>query len=58
MFISMKFCCASNAAIKIVKIARTKIVIFQKSTELFRKHNIYFWTQAVLPIILATYLPV
>ena len=69
MFISMKFCCASNAAIKIVKIAPTKINIFQKKmyprkSKFSKKvqncleNNIYFRTQAVVPIILTTYLPV
>ena len=40
----MKFCCASNAAIKNVKI--------------LEKNNIYFWILEVLPVILTTYLPV
>ena len=48
----MKFCCASNAAIKNVKMARknqlfiqnifNKIAIFPKSTEFFRKKEDIF----------------
>ena len=62
----MTFCCASNAAIKNVKIAK-KINIFPKifSTNLpffkkiniFRKHKVYFQILGILPVILTTYLP-
>ena len=44
----MKFCCASNVAIKNVKITR-KIIIFSKSTDL---KNIRFLILDVLPVIL------
>ena len=64
----MKFCCASNAAIKNVKIARKKINFFSKifSTkspffkkgQIFRKYKVYFKILEVLPVILTTYLPV
>ena len=64
----MKFCCASNPAIKIVKIARkiinffpqkffNKIAILKKK-QIFRKHKVYFQILVVLPVILTTYLPV
>ena len=58
----MKFCCASNGAIKNLKIARkknqlfcNKIVIFPKITD-FLKTYIYFWIPEVLPVISTTYL--
>ena len=65
----MKFCCASNAAIKKVKIARkknqlfsqnifNKIAIFLKKIQTFRKHNVYYQILEILPVILTTYLPV
>ena len=64
----MKFCCASNAAIKNVKIARKKINFFSKifstkppilkKIQIFRKHKVYFQILEVLPVILTTYLPV
>ena len=64
----MKFCCASNAAIKNVKITGKKINFFSKifSTKspfseqilIFRKHKVYFQILEVLPVILTTYLPV
>ena len=64
----MKFCCASNAAIKKVKIARKKIHFFPKifSTKspffkkipIFRKHKVFFQILEVLLVILITYLPV
>ena len=44
-FVNMKFCCASNVAIKNVKIARKKIHFFRKifSTKSpFLKKNTYF----------------
>ena len=64
----MKFRCASNAAIKNVKIARkknqlffqkifNKIAIFLK-IQIFRKHKVYFQILEVLPVIFTTYLPV
>ena len=64
----MKFRCASNAAIKNVKIARkknqlffqnifNKIAIFKKIQN-FRKYKVYFQILEVLPVILTTYLPV
>ena len=66
--VGMKFRCASNAAIKNVKIARKKINFFSKifSTKspffkkilIFRKHKVYFQILEVLPVILTTYLPV
>ena len=61
----MKFCCASNGAIKNLKIARkkinfftiffNKIVIFPKITD-FLKTYIYTWIPEVLPVISTTYL--
>ena len=64
----MKFCCASNAGIKNIKIARNKIIknfskIFTtkspfKKNQIFRKHKVYFHILEVLPVILSTYLPV
>ena len=64
----MKFRCASNAAIKNVKIARKKSTFFQKYLQqnrhflkkilIFRKHKVYFQILEVLPVILTTYLPV
>ena len=64
----MKFCCASNAAIKNVKIARKKINFFPKycqqnhhflkKIQIFKKHKVYFQILEVLPVILTTYLPV
>ena len=64
----MKFPCASNAAIKNVKIARKKITFFSKYFQqnryfknkyrFFRKCKVYFQILEVLPVILTTYLPV
>ena len=64
----MKFCCASNAAIKNVKIARKKSTFlkkyfqqnrhFFKKIQIFSKHNVYFQILEVIPVILTTYLPV
>ena len=64
----MKFRCASNAAIKNVKIARKKIKFFPKifstkspiflKIQIFRKYKVYFQILEVLPVILTTYLPV
>ena len=64
----MKFRCASNAAIKNVKIARKKSTFFPKyfqqnrhflkKIQNFRKHKVYFHILEVLPVILTTYLPV
>ena len=65
----MKFRCASNAAIKNVKIARkknqlffqhifNKIAIVLKNTNFFRKYKVYFQILEVLPVILTIYLPV
>ena len=64
----MKFRCASNAAIKNVKIARKKINFFSKlfstkstflkKIQTFRKCKVYFQILGVLPVILTTYLPV
>ena len=66
--VGMKFCCASNAAIKNVKIARKKSTFFPKyfqqnrhflkKIQIFRKHKVYFQILEVLPVILTTYLPV
>ena len=64
----MKFRCASNAAIKNVKIARKKSTFFPKDfqrnrhfflkIQIFRKYKVYFQILEVLPVILTTYLPV
>ena len=64
----MKFRCASNAAIKNVKIARKKITFFSKifstkspffkKIQIFRKCKVYFQILEILPVILTTYLPV
>ena len=64
----MKFCCASSAAIKIVKIARKKSTFFPKyfqqnrhflkKVQIFGKHKVYFQILEVLPVILTTYLHV
>ena len=58
----MKFCCASNAPIKNVKIGRKKSKIFSTKSpfkkKIFRKHKVYFHSLEVLPVILTTYLPV
>ena len=64
----MKFRCASNAAMKNVKITRKKINFFSKifstkspflkKIQNFRKHKVYFQILEVLPVILTTYLPV
>ena len=66
--VGMKFRCASNAAIKIVKIARKKINFFSKifsikspflkKIQMFRKYEVYFQILEVIPVILTTYLPV
>ena len=52
--VGIKFCCASNAAIKNVKIARKKSTFFPKSPffkriQNFRKHKVYFQILEVLP---------
>ena len=64
----MKFCCASNAAIKNVKIAKKNSTFFPKyfqqnrhllkKIQIFKKHKAYFQILEVLPVILTTYLPV
>ena len=64
----MKFRCASNSAIKNVKIARKKNQLFPKilstkspflkKIQIFRKHKVYFQILEVLPVILTTYLPI
>ena len=65
----MEFRCASNAAIKNVKIARkknqiffqnifNKIAIFLKKIQIFRKYKVYFQILEVFPVILTSYLPV
>ena len=64
----MKCCCASNADVKNVKIARKKINFFSKifstkspffkKIQMFRKFKVYFQILEVLPVILTTYLPV
>ena len=64
----MKYCCASNAAIKKVKIARKKSTFFPnyfqqnrhflQKIQIFRKLKVYFQILKVLPVILTTYLPV
>ena len=64
----MKFRCASNAAIKNVKIVRKKSTSFPKyfqqnrhflkKIQIFRKYKVYFQILVVLPVILTTYLPV
>ena len=62
----MKFCCASNDAIKNIKNRKkndqlfynfffNKIVIFPEITD-FLKTYIYFWIPEVLPVISTTYL--
>ena len=66
--VGMKFRCASNAAMKNVKIARKKINFFPKyfqenrhflkKIQIFRKYKVYFQILVVLPVILITYLPV
>ena len=66
--VCMKFRCASNAAIKNVKIARKKINFFYKifstkspffkKIQIFRKYKVYFQILEVLPVIFTTYLPV
>ena len=63
--VCMKFCGASNAAIKNVKIARKKFNFFPKyfqQNRLFLKenteHKVYFQILEVLLVILTTYLPV
>ena len=60
----MKFRCASNAAIKNVKIARKKINFLSKifstkspfffKIQIFRKDKVYFQILEVFPIILTT----
>ena len=62
--VGMKFRCASNAAIKNVKIARKKINFFSKifstkspffkKIQIFRKYKVYFQILEVLPVILTT----
>ena len=65
----MKFRCASNAAIKNVKIEKEKKSTFflkyfqqnrhfKKKIQIFRKYKVYFQILEVLPVILTTYLPV
>ena len=64
----MKFCCASNAAIKNVKIARKKKSTFfqnyfQQNHHFSKKYRflenkVYFQILGVLLVILTTYLPV
>ena len=64
----MKFRCASNAALKNVKIARKKSTFFPKyfqqnrflfkKIQIFRKHKVHFQILEDLPVILTTYLPV
>ena len=63
----MKFRCASNAAIKNVKIARKKSTFFPKyfqqnrhlkKIQVFRKYKVYFQILELLPVIFTTYLPV
>ena len=64
----MKICCASNAVIENVKIAKKNKTFFQKyfqqnryflkKIQIFRKHKFYFQILGVLPVILITYLPV
>ena len=59
--VGMKFRCASNAAIKNVKIARKKISFFFKifstkspiffEIQIFRKYKVYFQILEVLPVI-------
>ena len=60
--VSMKFRCASNAAIKNVKSQEKKSTFFpkyfKKKILIFRKDNVYFQILEVLPVILTTYLPV
>ena len=64
----MKFFCASNAAIKNVKIARKKIYFFPKilstkspffkKVQICKKHKVYFQIMELLLVILTTYLAV
>ena len=64
--VGMKFCCASNAAIKNVKISQLLEIPTEIPTEkspfkkkpIFRKYKVYFQILEVLPVILTTYLPV
>ena len=66
--VGMKFRCASNAAIKNVKIAGKKINFFSKifstkspflkKIQIFRNYKAYFQILEVIPVILTTYLPV
>ena len=59
--VSMKFRCASNAAIKNVKIARKKSTFFPeyfqqnrhffKKILIFRKQKVYFQILVVIPVI-------
>ena len=60
----MKFRCASDAAIKNVKIARKKNQLFSqnrhflKKIRIFERHKVYFQILEALPVIVTTYLPV
>ena len=66
--VGMKFRCASNAAIKKCQNRKKKNQLFfqnifnkiaiLKKIQIFRKYNVYFQILEVLPVILATYLPV
>ena len=66
--VDMKLCCASNVAIKNVKIARKKTTFFSKYFQqnghfskeyrFLGKNKIYHLILEVLPIISTTYLPV
>ena len=66
--VGMKFCCASNVALKKSKSKEknqlfsqnifNKIAIFLKKIQIFRKYKVYFQILEVLSVILTTYLPV
>ena len=65
----MKFCCASNAAIKKCQSRKkknqlfsqnifNKIAILKKKYRFLKKHKVYFQILEVLSVILTTYVPV
>ena len=62
IMVGIKFCCASNAAIQNVKIAKIFLIKSQffLKIQIFRKHKVYFQIRGGggFPVILTTYLPV
>ena len=59
----MKFCCASNAVVKIAKNINFSLDFFlnhilSKKNRFLEKINTYIRILEVLPVILTTYLPV